>query len=104
MSRGQSIGCGACCDIVVHGKTAKFHTDECRARIGNQLEHDPGGHERLQVHKRRRDAEPEVEGDQGPVVRENACDAALREQQDVEMLVEESSKSESVERGFGCSG
>ena len=53
------------------------------------MEHDPAGHERLQVHKRRRDAEPEVKGDQGPKVRENASDAAHREQQDVEMLVEE---------------
>ena len=31
-------------------------------------------HERLQVHKRRRDVEPEVEEVQAPVVRENARD------------------------------
>ena len=68
------------------------------------MEHDPGGHERLQVHKRRRDAEPEVEGDQGPVVRENACNPTLREQQDVEKPVAESGKSASVKRGFGCCG
>ena len=46
--------------------------------IGEQMEHDPEGHERLQVHKRRRDVEPEVEGDRAPVVREDDGDPTLQ--------------------------
>ena len=93
---GATIGCAACSDIAVLGKTAKPHTEECRTRIGEQMEHDVEGHERLQVHKRRRDAEPEVEWDQARVVRENEGDPALNEQQDVEMPVEVSGESVSV--------
>ena len=58
---GATIGCSACFDTAVHRKTSKLDTKECRARIGEHIEHDPEGHERLQVHKRRRDVEPEVE-------------------------------------------
>ena len=70
VSRGQSgetIGCSACSDIAVDGLTAKPHTEECRTTIGEQNEHDPEGHERLQVHRRGGVAEPEVEGDCVPV-------------------------------------
>ena len=63
------------------------------------MEHDLEGHERLQVHKRRRDAELEVEGDRGLVVTENAGDPALREEQDVEMPVKVSVESVPVKRG-----
>ena len=55
------------------------------------MEHDPESHERLQVHKRRRDVEPEVEVDRAPVARENEGDPAPLERQDVE--------SASVKRG-----
>ena len=55
--------------------------------------------ERLQVHKRRRDAELEVEGDRAPVVREEEGDPALLGQQDVEMPVEVSGESAFVKRG-----
>ena len=48
---GGAIGSAACSDIAVHGKTAKSHTEECRTRIEEQMEHDPEGHERLQVHR-----------------------------------------------------
>ena len=50
----MTIGCSACSDIAVHGKTAKPHTEECRNRIGEQVERDLQGHERFQAHKRRR--------------------------------------------------
>ena len=53
--------------------------------------HDREGHERLQIHQRRRDEELEDEVDWAPVARENDGDPALVEQQDVE--------SASVERG-----
>ena len=62
---GATSGCAACSDVAVHGKTATPHTEECRKRIGEQMEHHLEGHERLQVHKRRRDAEPEVMGTGG---------------------------------------
>ena len=61
---GVTIGCSACSNIAVHGKTSKPHTEECRWRIGEQMEHDPEGHERLQVHKSRRHAEHDVEVNQ----------------------------------------
>ena len=96
---GVTIWCAACSDIALHGKTAKAHTDECRARIGEQMEHDPERHERLQLHKRRQDAEREVEGARAPVVREIAGDPALLAQHDVEMLVEVSGESASVTCG-----
>ena len=64
---GVTIGCSACYEIAVHGKTSKPHTEEYRTRIGQQMEHDPEGHERLQVHKRRRDVELEGEKWTGPV-------------------------------------
>ena len=51
--RGATLGCAACCEIAVQGVTATPHTDECRARIGERMEHGTEGHERLQVHKRR---------------------------------------------------
>ena len=72
---GVTIGCSACSDIAVHGKTSKPHTEECRNWIGEQMEHDPEGHERLQAHKRRRDVEPEIENEGG---------LAPQERQDVE--------------------
>ena len=96
---GVTIGCAACSDFAVHGKTAKPHTDECRTRIGEQMEHDPEGHERLQAHKRRRDVEPEVEVDGAPVARENEGDPALVEQQYVEMPMDTPVESASVKRG-----
>ena len=42
---GVTIGCAACSLtlLFMHGKTTKPHTDECRARIGEQVEHDFGG-------------------------------------------------------------
>ena len=52
------------------------------------MDHDPEGHERLQVHKRRRDVEPETEANRAPVARETEGDPAPQERQDVEMLVE----------------
>ena len=73
---GVTIGCSACSDIAGHGKTSKPNTEECRKRIGEKMEHDPEGHERLQVHKRRRDVEPEVDVDRAPVAEENECDPA----------------------------
>ena len=56
---GARTGCAACSDIAVHGKTAKPHTEECRTRFGEQMDHHLEGHERLQVHKRRRDVSRE---------------------------------------------
>ena len=73
---GVAIGCAACSDIAAHGETATPHTEVCRPMIGDRMEHDPEGHERLQVHKRGRDAEPEVEVDRVPVVREDDDDPA----------------------------
>ena len=70
----RKYGCSACSDIAVHGKTLKLHTEESRNRIGKQMQHDPGGHERLQAHKRRRDVEPEIEANRAPVARENEGD------------------------------
>ena len=57
---GVTMGCSASSDIAVHGKTSKPHTRECRNWIGEQTEHDPEGHGRLYVHKRRRDVELEI--------------------------------------------
>ena len=57
------------CTVALHEKTARPHTDECRARIGEQMEHDPEGHERLQPLRRRRDVEPAVEEARAPGVR-----------------------------------
>ena len=93
---GLTVGRSASSDTAVHGKKAKPHTDERRTRIGQRLEHDPEGHKRLQVHKRRRDAEPEVEE-----VRRGPCagDPALAEQQDVETPEEVLGESASVKRG-----
>ena len=95
---GVTIGCSACSDIAVHGKTATSHTEESRKRIGENMEHDPEGHGRLQVHKLRRDVVPEVEVDGAPpVARENDGDPAPQERQDVEL--EEPVKSASAKRG-----
>ena len=66
--QGVAIGCAACSDIAVHGKTAKRQTGECRTRIGEQMEHDPVGHEHLQIHKRGQDGEREVEGNRALVI------------------------------------
>ena len=41
-----TIGCSACSDTAVRGKTSKLRTEECRTRTGEQMEHDPEGHER----------------------------------------------------------
>ena len=49
---GMTIGCSACSEIAVHGKTSKPHTEECRTRIGEQMEHDLEGYVLSQVHKR----------------------------------------------------
>ena len=87
-----TIGCSACSDIAVHGKTSKLHTEKCRNRIDE-------GHERLQAHKRRRDVEPEVEAKRTLVARENEGDSALQERQDVEMPVEAPVESASAKRG-----
>ena len=78
---GVTIGCAACSDIAVHGKTAKPHTDECRAMIGVQVEHDPEGYAELHVEEAR-----------APVVRANACHPTLLKQQHVGMPVEASVK------------
>ena len=94
-----TIGCSACSEKVVHGKTSQPHTEECRSRIGEQMEHDPEGHERLQGHKRRRDVEPEIGANRAPVARENEGDPAPQEQQDVEILGEALVESASVKRG-----
>ena len=94
----MTIGCAACSDIAVHGQTATPHTEECRTRIGEQMEHDPEGHESLQVHKRR-EVEREVVVDRASVAKENDGDPAPREQQDVEMSVETPVESASVTRG-----
>ena len=77
----------------------KTHTEECRSRIGEQMGHEPEGHERSQVHRRRRDVEPEVEVDWAPVATEKKGDPALVEQQDVEMPVETPVESASVKSG-----
>ena len=66
--------------FAVHGETSKPNTDECRNRIGEQMEHDPEGHET--------NAEREKEGDPAP-----------QERQDVEMPVEAPGESASVKRG-----
>ena len=78
---------------------AKYHPEQFRTRIGEQIEHDPEGDERLQVHKRRRDAELEVEANRAPVARENEGYPAPQERQDVEMPVEVSGASASVKLG-----
>ena len=71
---GVTIGYAPCSDIAVHrGKTSKPYTEECGTRTGKQMGHDPEDQEHLQVHKRRRDAEPEFEGDRA-VVREDEGD------------------------------
>ena len=65
---GVTVGCGACADIAAHGKTSRAHTDECRARIGEHLEQEPDGKERLAAHKRRREeheAAPEAPSQEG---------------------------------------
>ena len=80
----MTVGCSASFDISVQGKTSTPHTEECR---NGQMEHDPEGHERLQVHKHRRDVESEVEVDRAPVARQNEGDPAPLERQDVEMLL-----------------
>ena len=96
---GVTIGCAAYSDIAVHGKTAKPHTEECRTTIGEQMEHDLDGHERLQVHKRRQCVEPEVEVDWALVAREKEGYPAPLEQQDVQMPVEAPGGWASVKRG-----
>ena len=96
---GVTVVCSACSDTVVHGKTSKLHTVECRNRIGEQLEHDPEGHERLKFHKRRRDVEPEIEANRAPIGSENEGDPVLQEQREVEMPVEASVEFASVKRG-----
>ena len=95
---GVTIGCSACSVIAVHGKVLKPHTEKCRQRIGQQMEHDPEGHERLQVHKRRRDVETEVEVHRTPVAKEKkrSCTSG---KQDVEMPVGTPVGSASVKRG-----
>ena len=67
-----TIGCSACSDIAVHGKTSKPNTEECRNRIGEQMEHNTEGHERLQAHKRRRT-------NRASVARENEGELAPQE-------------------------
>ena len=96
---GVTIGCSTCSDMAVQGRTSKPHTEECRTRSGEQMEHDPEGHERVQVHKRTRDVEPEVVVDWAPVARENEGDPAPVEQPDVEMPVETPVESACVKRG-----
>ena len=76
----MTIGCSACSDIAVHVKTSKPHTEECRTRIGEQMEHHPQGHERMKVNKRRRDVETDA-----PVARENEGDPAPLKRQDFDM-------------------
>ena len=95
----MTIGFAACSDIAVHGKTSKPHTEECRNRIGEQMEHDPDGHERLQIHKRRRDVDSEIEANGAPFARENEGDPAPQERQDVQMPVEAPFEPASVQRG-----
>ena len=80
---GVTVGCAACSDILVRGDTAKLDTDGCRARLGQQMEHDPEGQERLQAHKRKRDVELEV--GEAPVAAETADDPAPLRQQNVAM-------------------
>ena len=63
------------------------------------MEHDHEGRERLQIPKRIRDVEPEVELHHALVARENEGDPAPVEQQDVEMPVETPVESASVRRG-----
>ena len=100
----MTIGCSACSDTAVDGKTSTPHTAECRNRIGEQMEHDPEGHERLRLHKRRRDVEPEIEANRAPVVRGNEGDPAPQERQDVEMPLEAPVESASVKRGQNAVG
>ena len=76
-----TMGCVAFCDIAVHGQTTTLHMEECWTRIGEQMEHHLEGHERLQVHKRRRKAVLEVQCDRASVVREDDGDLALLMQQ-----------------------
>ena len=50
-----------CCGVLTllfMGRQQHSHTEECRTRIGEEMEHDPEGHESLQVHKCRREVEP----------------------------------------------
>ena len=96
---GVTIGCLACSDIAVHGRTSKLHTEDCRNWIGEQVQHDPEGRERLQVHKRRRDVEPEIGANRAKVARENDGNPALQERQDVEMPAEAPVESACVKRG-----
>ena len=75
-----TIDCAACSDMTAHGKTATSHTDECRTRIDEQMKYDPESQKRLQVHKRRRDADPEIEGDRSLIVKDDEGHPALLEQ------------------------
>ena len=74
----MTVVCSACSDTAVQGKTSKPHTVEYRNRIGEQMEHDPEGHERLKFHKRRRDVEPESEANGARIASENEADPHLR--------------------------
>ena len=67
---GVTIGCTACADVAVHGKTTKPHTDECRTRIGEHVDYDPGGQERVQAHQRKREVESEPDGAQAATAAE----------------------------------
>ena len=62
------------------------------------MEHDPEGHERLQVPKCRRDVEPEIEPNWVLVAGENEVDPLLQERQE-EVLAEAPVESASVKHG-----
>ena len=96
---GVAIGCSACADCAVQEKISKLLTEECRKRLGEQMEHGSEGHDRLQVHRRRRDVEPEVEVDRALVARGHEGGPAPLQRQDVEMRVGAPVESASVNRG-----
>ena len=52
------------------------------------MQHDSEGNECLQVHKRRRDVEQEIQANRVSVARENEGDLAPQDRQDVGMPVE----------------
>ena len=97
---GATVGCAVCSGIVVHGQRAKPHTDECRARIGKHMEHEPQGHERLQDERNGGEMWTlRLERPLAPVVRENAGDRAPLEEYDVAVATAVPCESTTVNRG-----
>lgn len=61
---GATVGCPACAEIAVHGRSRVAHTTACRDRVGAKMAEDESGKARLEEHQRKR------EGDAGPAAPE----------------------------------